>query len=158
MKRKISKILIIFILMLTGCKFNSYHILKNIEIDNDSCKIVRESESHGGFLGDGDYFVKIICNDFNYDKLSNHWKELPLSKSLQEVIDMKWCDSRECMNLYEKYNISPITNGYYYFIDRHSESKNKYDDTNLNNRSSWNFTLGIIDKDSNSIYYYELDT
>ena len=46
----------------------------------------------------------------------------------------------------------------YYFLDRHSESKDRYDSSDLNNRFSWNFTLALLDVDKNIIYYYELDT
>ena len=71
---------------------------------------------------------------------------------------MEQCDDNGCKNIYERYSIPKIENGYYYFLDRHNESNDKYDDTNLNNRASWNFTLAIMDIDTNIIYYYELDT
>ena len=63
-----------------------------------------------------------------------------------------------CLPVYERYEISDIKNGYYYFLDRHSESKDRYDSSDLNNRFSWNFTLALLDVDKNIIYYYELDT
>lgn len=80
-----------------------------------------------------------------------------MSKPLNDVTKMIQC-SDGCKDFYKRYKIPKITNGYYYFYDRHSSSTDKFDDTNLNNRSSWNFTLVIFDKDNNVIYYYEKDT
>ena len=51
-----------------------------------------------------------------------------------------------------------LKTGYYLFIDRHSESKNKYDTENLNNRYSYNFTIMLYDDINQMFYYYELDT
>ena len=133
-------------------------ISENIEINLDKCKIDKSSDSHGVFLSDGDYFVKITCSDINYEELSNNWKELPLTKSLIDATTLKKCNNKTCQDIYEEYSIPNISNGYYYFIDRHNDSKNKYDDSELNNRSSYNYTLALLDKDTNIIYYYELDT
>ena len=158
--RKIISIIII-LLLISGCSFlfnNKERISKNIELDLDECKIEKEKDTHGGFLGDGDYFAKLKCSSINYNELSNNWKTLPLSEQINKAIEIKQCDDNGCKNLYEKFSIPNIKNGYYYFLDRHSESKDKFDDSELNNRSSWNFTLAIIDKDTNIIYYYVLDT
>lgn len=150
------KLLLIIILIVCGC--SNSNIINNIEMNNYNCKIVQKIDNHSGFFGDGDYFAKIKCTNINYDKLSKHWKKLPLSNQLIEATNIDICDSKGCFNIYEKYNIPNITNGYYYFLDRNSESKDKYDDTYLNNRHSHNYTLALLDKDTNIIYYYELDT
>ncbi len=128
------------------------------QINNAKCEIEKEIDTHGGFNGDGDYFARLKCSNISYDKLSSNWKVLPLSDELDSIMKMEQCDSDSCKDVYEKYSIPNITNGYYYFLDCHSESNNKYDDPDLNNRSSWNFTLAIFDMDTNIIYYYKLDT
>lgn len=151
-------IFLLTILIICGCSSNNKNIISKIELDNNTCKIISEIDNHSGFNGDGDYFAKIECIDVKYDKLSDNWKKLPLSDTLDTVSKIDKCDSKGCMNIYEKYNIPNITNGYYYFLDRHQKSNNKYDDKNLNNRTSYNYTLAILDKDTNTIYYYELDT
>ena len=145
------------IFMLTGCK-SVNNIMKNIEVEGSKCRLINEKDTHGGFLGDGEYFAKIVCSSINESNLSANWKKLPISDNLNEILNMKWCENSGCNNFYEKYNVSINLNGYYYFFDRHSESKNKYDDNELNNRSSWNFTLAILDSDTNTIYCYEIDT
>ncbi len=152
----ISIILVTFINSVYDNKLK--RISNNIEIALESCKLENEKDSHGGFLGDGDYFARIACSNINYDELTKNWQALPLSEPLSEVINMKQCSSDSCKNVYDKFAIPNINDGYYYFYDRHSEANNRYDDTNLNNRSSWNFTLALLDKATNTIYYYELDT
>ncbi len=132
-------------------------ITNSIEINPSSCRLEEEVNTHGGFLGDGDYFAKLSCSKLD-DKLSKHWKELPLSEPLDKAAKTLQCTGDGCKDIYERFNIPNITNGYYYFLDRHGESDNKYDDTNLNSRTSWNYTLAILDKDTNIIYYYALDT
>lgn len=64
--------------------------------------------------------------------------------------------------LYQPYDdevsIPEIQDGYYYFYDRHSESTNPYDDSELFQRFSFNFTFAIYDQSSNQIYLIEYDT
>lgn len=159
MKNKVI-ILVLIVMMLI---LNIYslmpqkNILKTIDIDN-KCNIKKEINTHSGFNGDGDYFAKIKCNKINYKELSSNWKKLPLTSNISEVMKMEQCNGNDCKNVYKKYSIPNVKNGYYYFLDRHSKSKNKYDDSNLNKRSSINFSLAILDTDTNIIYYYELDT
>lgn len=149
---------VFFIVHFNGDNNSKKHISKIIEIDIEKCNIEIESDTHGGFLGDGDYFAKIICsNKENHDDFYN-WKEMPLSDSLKKVMGMSQCDDKECSNAFEKYSIPEIENGYYYFLDRHSEATDKHDDANLNNRDSMNFSLAIYDADNKIIYFYEMDT
>lgn len=54
--------------------------------------------------------------------------------------------------------IPQIQNGYYYFYDRQSESTDAYDDTDVFDRGSYNFTLAVYDSDMDMLYYVEFDT
>ncbi|MBR5370490.1 MAG: lipoprotein [Bacilli bacterium] len=148
-------VLLIILFLVTGCSNN--RVISNLGLNKDNCRVLEEKDTHGGFLGDGDYFARIKCSKIE-DKLNKRWKELPISDELKEVTEMEHCDSKSCEDIYKRYNIPNVKNGYYYFKDRHSESTNTYDDTDINNRSSYNFTFAILDKDTNMIYYYELDT
>ena len=51
-----------------------------------------------------------------------------------------------------------IENGYYFFIDRHSQSTNKYEYNEIHNRASWNYSIAVFDREANILYYYALDT
>ncbi len=154
------KKIIIFLLLIViakGCSSGNIEtISKRIEISLDNCQIVSEKDTHSGFLGDGDYFAKITCSI--PISLSSNWKILPLTDSINQIMSMKQCSDGGCKDVYEKYNIPKLEKGFYFFVDRHSEAKDKYDDSKLNNRSSYNFTLAIYDSSSNTIYYYKLDT
>ena len=48
--------------------------------------------------------------------------------------------------------------GFYYLCDRHSESRDPYDDTQLHNRASWNFTAAVYDGQHGLLYFYQFDT
>ena len=147
-------LLIVVTLLFSGCTKNEIkHISKRLNTNMDTCKIVESNDTHGGFLGDGYYFAKVSCTEVDI----SDWKELPLSTELQKAVDMRICDN-SCYDIYEKYNIPKIKNGYYYFYDRYSDSTNPKDDTELNNRNLYNFTVAIYDIDNKVIYFYELDT
>lgn len=160
MKKILIFLLIIVIgVGITGCVFSTKNnILKKIELEGLNCELQKEINTHRGFLGDKSYFVMMKCLDLNSEKLSKNWKKLPLNDELNTAMEMIQCTDDECKNVYERYEIPNIKNGYYYFLDRHSESKDRYDSSDLNNRFSWNFTLALLDVDKNIIYYYELDT
>ena len=150
------KIIILpLLLLVTGCSIlncSNDSIISDMGITNNTCEIVKEKDTHSGFLGDGDYFAKIKCNNLKVSDLTKSWYTLPLSEEIKEVTEMKQCNDKDCKNIYERYNIPSIDNGYYYFLDRQKE------DTNINERSSYNFTIAIADLDNSIIYYYELDT
>ena len=68
-------------------------------------------------------------------------------------------DGKGCKNVFDKYSIPDIEYGFYYFKDRTpEETDDRKDDTDLNNRSSYNFTVALFDVYKSTIYYYELDT
>ena len=54
--------------------------------------------------------------------------------------------------------IPEVENGYYYFLDRHSQSTNPKYDSGVLGRASYNFTIAIYDEDRQTLYYAELDT
>ena len=60
-------------------------------------------------------------------------------------------------NLADASNIPEIKNGYYYFYDRHANSKDTKDDTNIF-RGSFNFSLALYDLDADIMYLLEFDT
>ncbi len=133
-------------------------ISKNINVNINSCDIETESNTHGGFLGDGEFFAKLTCDKIDEEVIKKEWKLLPLPTELQQALDIKQCSGDGCYNAFNRYNIPSDIDGYYYFVDRHSLSNDKSDYTLLNERSSYNFSLGIYDTNNKTLYYYELDT
>ncbi len=54
--------------------------------------------------------------------------------------------------------IPEISNGYYFFYDRHSEAADPFDESALWSRSSINCTLAIYDADEDIMYVLIKDT
>ena len=160
MKRKLLIMIIILLsIICSGCTSKKKDVIsERLELDLSECKITKHKDTHGGFLGDGDYFAKIECTNKIDETIRSNWKELPISDEINTILELVQCNSTSCKSAYDKYGIPKISNGYYFFLDRHSMSTGNKDDSELNTRSSYNFSLGIYDLDTNIIYYYELDT
>ena len=139
------------------------YIKQEIFVDVSGCNIEIDNDGHGGFLGDGDYYVKLDCsNDYvNINNQIKEWKQLPLTNNL----DYMMYDREDTENITyvgdgiaNVLGIPKIKNGYYKFIDRHREAVDPTNDSALFDRYSYNFTLALYDLDTNILYYYELDT
>ena len=123
--------------------------------------VVEEKDTHGGFLGDGCYYLILDCsqNRSQAHKVINEWEELPLSENLDLAM---YGGERNGvtygLNFAEVAHWPTINNGVYKFIDRHSESVNEADDTNLLSRYSFNFSIAVYDLDTDTLYYFEMDT
>lgn len=115
---------------------------------------MEEKDTHGGFHGDGETFVKVYFSNKQAEEFknkineNNHWQELPMPERLQDSIS----------NAYEVTQIPMIENGYWFFLDRHSEATDKYNYNEIFDRPSFNFSVSVFDPDSNMLYIYVLDT
>ncbi|MGO4987235.1 hypothetical protein ACTQ46_03045 [Gallicola sp. Sow4_E12] len=141
-----------------------------ISIDSDiniySGKVVTYEDDHGGFHGDGTTFAVIDFGKENVKdkyKENKEWKPLPLTENL-EILNYgkkegeEWSRMPTIADEKIKPLIPRIKNGYYFFKDRHFESKDPKDDTDLFNRTSMNFIFAVFDEDSNKMYYYKFDS
>ena len=128
-----------------------------VEVIKELFTVVEEEDTHGGFHGDGTYFLALDCS-LNKEvamQLIKSWNAFPLSENLQTAL---YGSNARSSLLAEETNIPEIENGYYYFCDRNTESTDASDDTNLFSRASYNFTLMIYDSDTDRLYYVEFDT
>lgn len=107
--------------------------------------VLKYSDTHGGFLGDGETFLVISFE--GQPEWAADWRPLPLTENLALVNS----------NLADGF-FPDAEQGCYFFQDRHSESTGPADDSQLFNRSSLNFTLAVYDSGTDTLYYYELDT
>lgn len=168
MKKKWYLILIIFVLIVAIICFLTHenyttpeYIKKEIDLDISNCNILLNNDTHGGFLGDGEYIVKADCSNNSKDILSQitNWNEFPLSKNLRLIMYGGYKgDMYYGYELAEKNGIPEIENGYYLFIDRHDGVTDEHSDKDLFSRYSFNFTIAFYDLDTNYFYYYEFDT
>jgi len=123
--------------------------------------VVDENDTHGGFHGDGSYYLILDCSEKNEQakELVKDWKELPLTENLQLAMHGGSKDGVSYgYGFAEEAHWPTINHGVYKFVDRHSEAVDKSDDTNLFSRYSFNFSIAVYDLDTNTLYYFELDT
>lgn len=151
---------------LAGCVlFPPHSTAFNIEritgVDIGKCEIVQNTNTHGGFHGDGETSIIIDCKE-NKDEIMSQvtkWKPLPLSENLQLIM---YGGTKDGVTygylLAEEANIPMIESGYYYFIDRQSKAQDKYSDEALFDRYSFNFSLALYDTETDLMYFYEFDT
>lgn len=160
-------LLLLIIFSLAGCgkKDTQSDISDSIGIDVSKGTVLTDSDSHGGFHGDGMMFQQITFEDSKLlDEIKDNgsWKTMPLSQNIEaRVYGVEEDTSRIGPYLTDESGdtiIPNIQNGYYYFYDRHSESKEPYNDEDVLNRASFNFTLAVYDSDNHVLYYVEFDT
>ena len=173
--KKIACLLSVCILatvILAGCQVGSSSVQSKITnvlgIDVSDGEEIQSSDSHGGFHGDG---MKVVVLAFSNDLSgqivgSDGWKSLPLSQNLTALVyGLRWESNGATYQVGpyltdENRNpvIPQIETGYYYFLDRHSKSVDSYDDSDVLDRYSYNFTIAIYDADTDTLYYVEFDT
>ena len=133
---------------------------KGLSIDLSSGIEISHEDSHGGFHGDGHTFIVLQFSDnsiLDTIKKDVKWKEFPLDETTQALV--YGLEDNESHTLPFLSNedgtalIPEIQNGYYILIDRQPET-----DTDILERYSFNFTIGIYDSDTNIMYFCELDT
>lgn len=157
---------VLFICCLTSCSSNGKinDISNTLGVDISDGTIISNIDTHGGFHGDGYIFVEMNFDDTAGENMAAHiagingWRSLPLSENLQTVVYGKDDGDVHYGPFIDDNTIPAVEHGYYYFYDRHSDSNNPKDDTDILKRYSFNFTIAIYDTDNNNLYYYELDT
>jgi len=169
--RKVSLLILCIMLLLVGCgnKDIRNELSERLEIDVSSGKNVEESDSHGGFHGDGLLVQKISFEDdkvLDEIKDNQKWKAFPLSRNIEALVYGIKEETAESVHISGPYLtdengegiIPEIKDGYYYFYDRHSESEDSYNEEDVLNRVSFNFTMAVYDSENNVLYYVEFDT
>ena len=124
---------------------------RTLGVDLSMGTLVRYEDDHGGYHGDGLTAAEIGL-DGSIEGLAGApgWKPLPLSENAAQALSM-------CLGLSGAV-VTAAEEGHYYFYDRHSESNDPYDDTELCSRPSWNFTMAVYDSCRGQLYFCELDT
>ena len=123
--------------------------------------VIEEKDTHGGFLGDGTYYLILDCSERKEQatELIKDWKPLPLTENLQLIMyGGEKNGVSYAYDLAEEAHWPIINNGVYKFVDRHSEAVDKSDDASLFERHSYNFSIAVYDLDTNILYYFEFDT
>ena len=165
--RRIIVLMLLMIFSLVGCgkKDIQSDISESLGIDVRKGNVLMDSDSHGGFHGDGMLFQQISFEDSKFSdemKDNDGWKPMPLSQNMEALVYGIEVDTSSIGPYLTDESgdtiIPDIQNGYYYFYDRHSESKDPFSDKDILNRASFNFTLALYDSDNRVLYYVEFDT
>lgn len=159
-------ILLLILILLSGCSAKDplREISDVIGVDVTGGTLLEHTDSHGGFLGDGESILCIRLTEEQAAELihsvreSEFWHSLPLSEDLSAAVYGRQTATEGFGPLFPEGAVPPVENGVWFFRDRHSQSTNPANTSGLHDRSSWNFTAAIFDADTNSLYYLELDT
>lgn len=102
-------------------------------------------EDTHGWMGDGETFLTVAF-EAPPEWLAD-WTPLPLTDNL----------TRADHDLAGDF-FPDIRRGWYFFKDRSAKSTDPADDSGLFSRNSWNFTLAVYDGETDTLYYFALDT
>ena len=159
MKRILCLLLAGALLCLAGCGSLSKaerNIKKRtgVGLDLSGCRVVSEKDSHGGFLGDGEYLLVLDCSG-SEDKLlaqTGDWSDLPLSDNIRTVL-YDWGVAENC-------GMPAVSEGRWYFYDRFADDAalDRRSDAKLLSRPAENFSLLLYDSGNSILYYFEMDT
>ena len=171
MKKLLTFILSSFLILngLTACTSQSsqYIVSKALGLDVSGGSEISYSDTHSG-NGDGTSCIILSFQDdavLEQIKESDDWSSLPLDQTTQALV---YGISEETDQV--SYQIGPyltdsegnplvpeVENGYYFLLDRQAEEGHATG-TDILNRGSFNFTFGLYDTGTNTLYFCELDT
>lgn len=158
---KIITVLIFICLFFTSCSTLNRGEAEYFGFKTSVFTVIDEEDTHGGFLGDGSYYLILDCSQEAEQAaaLIKDWTPLPLTENLQLIMyGGQRGGALYGYNLAEEAHWPVISNGVYKFVDRYSETADPSDDADLFTRSSFNFTVAAYDLDTNTLYYFEFDT
>ncbi len=143
-----------------GAKGPQEIVSNELGIDVSKGVEISDVDTHAGFHGDGVTCIALRFEDesvLDSIKENSDWKELPLDETMQALVYRMEDATGEIgpfLNDNEGNALLPeIQNGYYLLIDRHADKN-----SDILERGSFNFTVGLYDTDNNIIYFCKLDT
>ena len=149
------------LLLLTGCGVQAAQgrASRELGIDVSGGAVVSSYDTHGGNSDGTTCIAYRFDNDAVLDEIrsSEKWNKFPLDDTVRALVyGLSDATTRigPMLNDNEGHPIVPeIQNGYYRLIDRQNDAE-----TDILDRYSFNFTLGLYDADTNTLYFCKLDT
>lgn len=122
-------------------------------------ELVSHEDTHGGMGNDGNTFSVVSFPDGRcLRRVEGSWKPLPLTENLRMLLYGGESRSPWLSGVDGENPLPVIENGYYTFRDRHAEAADPYSDFEIFRRASFNFTVGLYDTDTGTLYYLKADT
>lgn len=153
-------------MILSSCVMNYRDEISAITgLDVSAKATVTYTNNHGGFLGDGATAVTMTFFDDELEEQireNERWKKLPMSVNVAVALyggtassGAEWSSVVKDLSDFE---MPEISNGYWFFRDRHTQKTDEYDDSDIFSRASFNFVIAVYDADTNTLYYFKIDT
>ncbi len=145
MKKVIAAVLIAAIMLCACGNLPSTQDMvgKNLDLDLSMAEVIIESDTHGGFHGDGETVIQLRVGDISEQiKGKPGWNETPVADEL----------------LPYTLRFGAPQDVYWYFFDRHREAEDRYDPTAISGRFSYNYTFAFYEPESGILTFYKLDT
>lgn len=161
----ITWILLVFIVSMTACGAKSAQdiVSETLDIDVSSGSEVSNYDTHSG-NGDGTSCIVLSFDDDTVLKeieSNTRWKAFPLGETVKILvygIEDETSKTGPFLNDGDGNPLVPeIQRGYYLLIDRQAE-KGKATGADILHRGSFNFSLGLYDADTDTLYFCQLDT
>ena len=161
-KTAFSLAILFFLFAFSACGSKSVQetVSAELGIDASGGKEISATDTHGGFHGDGVSSVALSFIDLSVlDEIKGNaeWKAFPLDDTVQALV---YGVNDETSSIGPFINdgtgnplVREIQNGYYILIDRQKDQE-----IDILERSSFNVTVGLYDTDTNTLYYCTLDT
>lgn len=131
-------------------------VSESLDINASGAEELASTNSRGGIQGDGTTYIALKFQDnrlLNQIWGNSQWHSLPMDKKTQ-TLAYGFSDNEKSVGPYlDDIELPEIQNGYYRLIDRHEEKG-----TDILERASFNFTLGIYDTDTKTLYFCAVDT
>ena len=112
---------------------------EHLNLTLDNATVLEEWDTHGGFHGDGETFVKLSCPDGFEETFGSEWKALPLEGEAYQYF-YEWGGVFEHPETGKKV-IPEFKNGYWYF----------------KSTGAMNWGFALFDCDENILYFYQFD-
>ena len=154
------------LLVLSSCVASFRDDISSVTgLDVSAKATVTYTNSHSGFLGDGATAVTMTFIDSSLtDQIekNEHWHKFPMSTNVAVALyggtaenGAEWSSVVRDLSDFE---MPEIANGYWFFRDRHPQKSDEYDDTEMFSRASFNFVISVYDADTETLYYFKIDT
>lgn len=162
MKRILRNLIAVCVMAVLVSACQSYDdISLMLGADVSSAKVISEGDNHGGFHGDGERYIEFEFEDDSFEntiKVDHTWQTLPVKEDAITALLYGLETPEITFGPYLRNDMPEVENGYYFFYDRHSESKDPFDSSEVLERSSLNFTVAVYDAETDKLYYAENDT
>ena len=154
-------------LLLGGCSQKD-NVSRTLEVDVSGGEVVAQTDTHGGFHGDGTTYLALrFADDALQEQIeaSEAWRAFPLDDTVRALVygiegeadGVSWCVGPYLTDADGEALVPEIEEGYYRLID-HQAEEGKATGADILHRASFNFALGLYDSREDILYFCELDT